>query len=526
MTTVRDAAYDLLRAFGMTTVFGNPGSTEIPFLRGFPEDFEYVLGLHEGAVVGMADGYAQGTGRAAFVNLHTVPGLGNATGAIATAYQNKTPLVIVAGQQDRRHLALEPFLSGRLTEMAPPYVKWSHQPARAEDVPAEISRAYHVAMHPPRGPAFVSVPMDDWDAETEPYEAREVDHRALPNPEALEEISHLLTSARNPAIVAGAGAGRAGAWHDAVALAEKLKAPVWADPFGPQAGFPQDHPLFQGYLTAAQATLAEQLAEYDAVLILGAPVFRYYQYIPGPTAAAGTRMIHVTDDPEEAARAPADVSVIGDVGLAVQRLLELVPEADRPHPPPSPPPPVPEAATPLPVEYVLHALNEMLPDRAIVVEETPSSKMLLHKRVRIREAGGFYSAAGGGLGFAAAASVGLKMASPDRSVVCVVGDGSLMYGLQALWSAARYDAPVTYVVLNNGRYRILGLLAERDGAGGTVPGIDLPGLDIVGAARSLGCDGASIESPEDLSKALGRALSAGRPLVLDVHVDPASPKTL
>lgn len=526
MTTVREATFDLLRSFGMTTIFGNPGSTELPFLRNFPEDFRYVLGLHEGAVVGMADGYAQGTGRAAFVNLHTVPGLGNATGAIATAYQNKTPLVIVAGQQDRRHLALEPFLSGRLTEMAPPYVKWSHQPARAEDVPAAIARAYHVAMHPPRGPVFVSVPMDDWDAGTELYEAREVDHRALPNPEALEEISHLLASARSPAIVAGSGAGRAGAWHDTIALAEKLKAPVWADPFGPQAGFPQDHPLFQGHLAAAQATLAEQLARYDAVLVLGAPVFRYYQYVPGPTVATGTRLLHVTDDPEEAARAPAGASVIGDVALAIQRLLELAPEADRPHPPPPPPPPAPEARTPMPVEYVLHALNESLPDQAIVVEETPSSKMLLHERVRIREPGGFHSAAGGGLGFAAAASIGLKMASPDRPVVCVVGDGSLMYGLQALWSAARYHVDVTYVVLDNGRYGILGLLAERDGAGGTVPGIDLPGLDIVGAARSLGCDGEAVEKAEELSGALERASRTGRPFVLDVHVDPASPKSL
>lgn len=526
MTTVREATFGLLRSFKMTTVFGNPGSTEIPFLREFPGDFRYVLGLHEGAVVGMADGYAQGTGNAAFVNLHTVPGLGNAASAIATAHGNKTPLVIVAGQQDRRHLALEPFLSGRLTEMAPPYVKWSHQPARAEDVPAAIARAYHLAMHPPRGPAFVSVPMDDWDAETAPYEAREVDHRALPSPERLEQVARSLESARSPAIVAGSGAGRAGAWRDAVALAEKLRTPVWADPFGPQAGFPQDHPLFQGYLTAAQATLAEQLATHDLVLVLGAPVFRYYGYVPGPTVSPETRIFHVTDDPEEAARAPAGASVVGDVALAMRHLLGLVSETDRPHPPSSPPLQIPEAKTPLPVEYVLHALDEHLPELAIVVEETPSSKMLLHKHVRVREPDGFYSAAGGGLGFAAAASVGLKLASPDRPVVCVVGDGSLMYGLQALWSAARYGAAVTYVVLNNGRYRILGLLAERDGAGGTVPGTEIPGLDVPGAARSLGCAAETVETPEELSGVLERALAPEGPFVLDVRVDPAAPKSL
>src|SRR4051812_40775546 len=183
MSTVREVTYDLLRSLGMKKMFGNPGSTELPFLKDFPEDFNYVLGLHEGVVVGMADGYAQGTGRAAFVNLHTAAGLGNASAAIMTAHQNRTPLVITAGQQDRRQLAYEPFLSGQLVEMALPYVKWSHQPARAEDVPAAIERAYHTAMQAPRGPVFVSVPMDDWEATARPHEAREIDYRMSPSPE-------------------------------------------------------------------------------------------------------------------------------------------------------------------------------------------------------------------------------------------------------------------------------------------------------------------------------------------------------
>src|SRR5829696_9662317 len=164
MATVRVAAFDLLRRLGMTTVFGNPGSTELPFLKDFPEDFTYVLGLQEATVLGMAEGYAQGTGRAALVNLHTAPGLGNAMGAMVTAYHNKTPLLVTAGQQDRRHLALEPLLAGKLVELAKPYVKRSHEPARAEDVPREFLRAYHTAMRQPRGPVFVSIPMDDWEA--------------------------------------------------------------------------------------------------------------------------------------------------------------------------------------------------------------------------------------------------------------------------------------------------------------------------------------------------------------------------
>ncbi len=527
MSTVREVTYELLRSFGMTKMFGNPGSTELAFLKDFPEDFTYVLGLHEGVVVGMADGYAQGTGRAAFVNLHTAAGLGNAGAAIMTAHHNRTPLVITAGQQDRRQLAYEPFLSGQLVEMALPYVKWSHQPVRAEDVPAAIERAYHTAMQAPRGPVFVSVPMNDWEAEAEPHEAREIDYRTAPDPEGLDRAARLLESSRRPAIVAGAGVDRAGAWYDTAALAEKLNAAVWTDPMHPRAGFPQNHPLFQGHLPLSQAPIADQLSEYDVVLVLGAPVFRYFPYDPGPPVKEGTRVIHVTDNPEEASRAATGLGLMGDVALAVRQLNERLPkQAGRPAPPPPAEVPVPEPKGSLPADYVLHALSQHLPDQAIVVEETPSSRMLLHKHVRIKSPGGFYAAASGGLGFGTSAAIGLSMASPDRPVVCVVGDGSLMYALQALWSAAHYQVAVVFVVMNNKQYKILRLLGERDGAGVGMPGLDLPNIDIVGAARSLGCEGASVDSPEELSDALGRALNSERPYVLDVLVDPKVPKTL
>src|ERR671933_1977861 len=203
MTTVREVTIDLLRFFGMTTVFGNPGSTELPFLKDFPDDFTYILGLHEATALGMAEGYAQGTGRAALVNLHTAPGLGNAMGALVTAYHNKTPLVVTAGKQDRRHVALEPLLAGKLVELARPYVKRSHEPSRAQDVPREVQRAYHTAMQHPRGPVFLSIPMDDWDAEAELPPQREVSYRTVPDPEALAKIAAVLQEARDPAIVVG-----------------------------------------------------------------------------------------------------------------------------------------------------------------------------------------------------------------------------------------------------------------------------------------------------------------------------------
>lgn len=526
MSTVRDVTYDLLRSLGMTKVFGNPGSTELPFLTELPEDFTYVLGLHEGSVVGMADGYAQGTGRPAFANLHTAAGLGHASAAIMTAYHNRTPLVITAGQQDRRHLAHEPFLTGRLVEMALPYVKWSNEPVRAEDVPAAIERAYHTAMQPPRGPAFVSIPMDDWDASAGPHVPREIDYRTAPNPESLTRVAEILNSSRRPAIVAGAGVDRAGAFYDAVELAERLRAAVWADPMHPRAGFPQDHPLFQGVLPPAQATIADMLSGHDVVLVLGAPVFRYFPYVPGEPAESETRVIHVTDNPEEAARAATGTGIMGDVGISIRQLVEHLPkETDRFAPAIRPEATASDTEGSLTPEHVMHAVARSLPANAIVVEETPSSRNLLHDHVRISRPDGFYSSANGGLGFGAPASVGLSLASPERPVACVIGDGSLMYAAQALWSAARYVANVAYIVINNRQYRVLKLIAEREELGGQVPGADLPRLDIEGMAKSLGCRAVTVEHHGALGKALERAFAERGPFVVNVLVDPSTPKS-
>jgi benzoylformate decarboxylase len=526
MATVREVTLDLLRELGMTTVFGNPGSTELPFLKDFPEDFTYVLGLQEASVLGMAEGYAKGTGNAALVNLHTAPGLGNAMGALATAYHNKTPLVVTAGQQDRRHVALEPLLTGRLVELARPYVKRSHEPAQAEDVPWEILRAYHTAMQPPRSPVFVSIPMDDWEAETEPIEARPVSYRTIPDPEALAGVAEVLRGARNPVIVTGSGVDRSGAFYDAVPLAEKLRAPVWQDPISPLASFPQSHPLFRGHLAPAQRQLAEQLSGHDVVLVLGAPVFLYYPYVPGPTVEEGTRVLQITEDPEEAARAAVGNSVVGDVRAAILTLTELLPESDRPMPVALEKPPVPEAADPMPVEYVMHSLSEALPEGTAIFDESISSQTKLHRYVRINHPGGYYLAASGGLGFAMPASVGFKLAVPERPVACVIGDGSSMYSIQALWTAARYGADVAFVVINNRGYSILKGFRDAIGVGEKVPGLDVHGVEVVQIARGFGVGGEVVERAEDLRPAIQRALNAGRPYLLDVIVDREVPELL
>jgi benzoylformate decarboxylase len=526
MATVREVTYDLLRDLGMTTIFGNPGSTELPFLRDFPEDFRYVLALQEASALGMADGYAQGTGQAAFVNLHTGPGLGNAMGAMVTAWHNRTPLVVTAGQQDRRHIALEPLLTGDLVDLAKPYVKRSHEPYRAEDVPREIHRAYHTAMQAPKGPVFVSIPMNDWDADAEPFAAREMSHRSAPDPETLEGAARLIAEARRPAIVAGPGVARAGAFYDAVALAEKMQAEVWAAPNSPLVGFPEDHPLFRGHLVLAQKGLAEQLSPYDVVLVLGAQVFQYYPYVPGPVVEEGTRLVQVTEDFEEANRAANGTSLVGDVGVAICQLTGLLPETERQAPPAPEKPPAPEPSSPISVEYLMHVLSEVLPEDAMVADESASSKAKLHRHVRPSRPGGYLTSAAGGLGYCLPAAVGLKIAQPERPVVCVIGDGSVSYSIQALWSAARYETGMVVVVVNNSGYSILKGFRDSIGIDDSVPGLDVPGIDFVGIAEGFGAGGERVEEAENLEGALKRALAAGRPYLLDVIVDPAVPKLL
>src|SRR5882724_3843803 len=275
--TVKQATFDLLRAFGIRKVFGNPGSTELPFLSDWPGDIDYVLGLQEASVIGMADGYAQATRNAGFVNLHSAAGVGNALGNIFTAYRNQTPLVITAGQQARSILPLEPFLyAERASEFPRPYVKFSVEPARAEDVPAAIARAYYVAMRPPCGPTFVSVPIDDWTHPTQPVQARNVSRELGPDPDAMHVLAAALGRSKRPALVVGPGVDRARAVDLMVRLAEKAKAAVWVSPFSARCSFPERHPQFAGFLHASPAQLSEALREHDLVVVIGAPVFTFH----------------------------------------------------------------------------------------------------------------------------------------------------------------------------------------------------------------------------------------------------------
>ena len=343
MTTVREASFELWRKHGMTTIFGNPGSTELPMLGPLPEDFRYVLGLQEAVAVGMADGFAQASGSVGHVNLHTAPGLGNGVGAIFGALANKAPLLVTAGQQARSLISMQANLTNRdAVEVPKPYVKWSHEPPRPADVPFALAQAIHHASLPPAGPAFVSIPMDDWHAEIAPVDftsqiARTVTGRAQAGPDQIAAVADRLRAAQRPVFVAGPDIDASGGWDAAIELVEAQRLPVWASPptGGGRIGFPEDHPAFQGMLPPAVGPLAQTLAGHDLVIVAGSSVFPYYPNIPGDFLAEGTQLIAITSDPDEAARAPMGDAVVADVALTLRALVaELAGSGtDREHPP-------------------------------------------------------------------------------------------------------------------------------------------------------------------------------------------------
>ncbi|HEY6133503.1 MAG TPA: benzoylformate decarboxylase [Rubrivivax sp.] len=527
--TVRQATLDLLRALRMTTVFGNPGSTELPLFLDFPADFRYVLGLQEAVVVGMADGYAQATHNASFVNLHSAAGVGHAMGNIFTAHKNRTPMVITAGQQARSILPFEPFLySAQATELPKPYVKWSVEPARAQDVPLAIARAYYTAMLPPRGPVLVSIPADDWSALTEPVLPRQVSTQLRPEPALLAQLGDSLDACQRPAFVVGAAVDRDGAWNEALQLAERHNARVFVAPMSGRCSFPEDHRLFGGFLPAMRERIVELLAGHDLVLALGAPAFTYHVEGHGPHLPEGATLLQLTEDPNVAAWAPLGTSVVGSIRLSLLDLLARAAPSGRPLPRAREPRPVVAAPGPgerLSVAYVLQTLAALRSASSVVVEEAPTARSVMQSHLPMLQSETFYTMCSGGLGHSMPAAVGVALARRDvgsaERVIALIGDGSAMYSIQALWSAVQWRLPITFIILNNRRYAALREFATVFGyrPDDPVAGTDLPGIDFVQLAAGQGMRGEHVRGADALHVALSGALQSAEPVLLDVEVN-------
>lgn len=526
--TVKQATLGLLRDFGIDKVFGNPGSTELPFLSDWPDDIDYVLGLQEASVVGMADGYAQAVRNAAFVNLHSAAGVGHALGNIYTAYRNQTPMVITAGQQARSIMPLHAFLyAERATEFPQPYVKYSVEPARAEDVPTAIARAYYVAMQPPCGPTFVSVPVDDWAKPAQPIAARRISRGLHPASTAMAELVAAIQASKTPAFVIGPAVDRAAAVDLMVSVAEKAKAAVWVSPFSARCSFPENHPQFAGFLHASPAQLSDALRKHDLVVVIGAPVFTFHVEGHAAIFDGDTTIFQITDDATAASITPLGTSIIASMVPALQMLLDTLPDSKRGAPIGRALLPPPKPGDPIPVDYLMHALAQAMPANAVLVEEAPSHRPAMQKFLPMPGQDSFYTMASGGLGWSLPASVGIALGNtaghkPERRTVCLIGDGSAMYSIQALWTAAQRKLPLTVIVINNAGYGAMRSFSQvmqvRD-----VPGLDLPGIDFVQLAKSMGCHAIRVETAKELAGALKHGLNYDGVCLVEVVVDGAVP---
>jgi benzoylformate decarboxylase len=434
-------------------------------------------------------------------------------------------VVVTVGQQVRAQMTLQANLTNRDAIRVPdPYVKYSYEPPRAEDVPLAIAHAIHLASLPPRGPVMVSLPMDDWDVEVDASDIahilnREVGGRATADPASVERLAERIKAAKNPIAVAGPDIDAAGAWDEMIALSEDQNLGVWACPApgGGRIGFPESHPHWRGVLPPAIGMVTPTLEGHDLIVVVGMSVFPYYPYLPGPLLPDGAELVQITSDPDEAARAPMGDAIVADVRLTLAALLEQLDGTDREPPPAWPGPSRMEDSDPLSGSVVHSILKENLPDDAIVVLESPSSTLALRNQLRISRPNSYFLGAGGGLGFGLGSSVGIQIAEPDRPVVCVLGEGSAQYAVTALWTAAAYNVPVTFLVLRNEEYAILKWFAEVEEVTGS-PGLDLPALETAKIASGYGVESVMARTAEEVGSALAEAIADPKPRLVEVPI--------
>jgi benzoylformate decarboxylase len=537
----RDVLLQVLATEGVIHVFGNPGTTELPFIDALSSssEFEYVLVLHEGIAIGMADGYAQVTGRPSFVNLHTAPGLGNALGVLTNVKVTGTPMVITAGQQHRGHLLAEPFLSGDLVDMARPLTKWSYEVHALHDLAPALRRAFHEAQHPPSGPVFVSIPMDllDEEGDVEVSAPSRVDRRTVPAD--LPELARSILSAAPErfAVVAGDEVAASSGVPALVGLAEALWCPVFGTPMHSNTVFPTSHPLWRGALPADAALMREILSGFDSVLLIGRRGFMTFPYRPFSPIPPDLRLIHLSPSPSDLGRTyPTWLGVVGDPAATLEALMGAIAELDPERAAPEikqldrPPsqiavtrPTGPSTPGMLPIDAV-QALVGALPSDIAVVDEAVINDPLIRASLQLNEGGRFFYSRGGGLGWGIAAGLGISLARGREPVACLVGDGSALYGIHALWTAAHQGLPVVVAVLNNRHYLILKKFLEEmagtDAGAQSYVGIELddPAVDFIALARGFGVEASRVEEVGDIPDAVKSALATGGPMLLDLQV--------
>jgi benzoylformate decarboxylase len=522
---VRDAFFEVLRAHGITTVFGNPGSNELPLLRDFPDDFRYVLALQEGAAIGMADGYALATGRPSLVNLHAAAGTGNAMGNLTNTQSGHVPVIVTAGQQARRYAALNAMLTNvDATALADPLVKWSREPLRPEDAPQALSQGILLAQSAPAGPVYISLPLDDWDHEADVSALRHLTTRTVEADPVLAEstlgaLRDRLGTATNPAMVVGPGIDDATGWAGAARLADRLALPVYVAPSPSRCPFPTRHPNYRGVLPSDIPGVARHFDGHDLVVVFGAAIFRYHEFEEGDYLPSGTELWAVTSDPDEATRAPFGRILVGDPSDAVSRLADTASTGERPPLVPVDRPAARDEAGPaFSAEAIVDALDAAKDADTVLAHEWTSIDTTWD-RLNISQPASLFFPASGGLGWGLPAAIGLQLGGPSRRVLAMLGDGAVHYTVSALWTAARYRIPVVFVVARNGEYGALRRFTQVMHAPGT-PGLDLPDIDVPGIAAGYGVPATRVESLSALTAEVKAALRSDGPRLIEVPQQP------
>jgi benzoylformate decarboxylase len=526
--SVKESVAAIFKRREVDVVFGNPGSTELTFLAGLPEEVQYVMGLQETSVTAMAAGYALRTGRTPVISLHTAPGLGNAIGVIHNLLESRLAAVVIVGQQDSRHLGTDPALSFDLVAMATPVTKWAHQPIAAEDVPGAIEKAFRIAEAGSPGPVLLSIPMDFFEGRARPVPIVDVILGGGVDEMTAAAVAEELLACEMPAIVTGADVELTEAWDETIALAEALGASVYTAPFQPATGFPTAHPCYAHSLPFTSAGIMGVLERHSHVLVLGSPVFRIYPYTDVDVTDLAARMTVISNDPIEIGRVDAGRATVIESRLepALQAILKQLPARDGPawtsvNADTAPRPPRDDGAgDAITVHDACEAVAAGRPRDAVLVDESISSGVVLAKYWKTEEPRTNLRAANGGLGFAMPAAVGAAVADPQTTVVCVVGDGSFSYSPQALWTAAELALPVKTVVLRNGGYKVLADYHDSVSAHlGELPSMEIDHIDTASIALGWGVPARRISAHVDLADSIDWLYQSEGPALLEIEVE-------
>jgi benzoylformate decarboxylase len=545
--TGRSAFLALLKDEGITHLFGNPGTTELPIMHALKDhpDLTYVMAMQESLVVAIADGYSRASGRLVACNVHVAPGLGNAMGSLFNAKFTGTPMILTAGQQEQGHGLMEPVLYGPLVQMAEPLVKWAVEVTRLEDLPRIVRRAAKIATTPPTGPVFISLPGDILNAEAgiELGHSTRIDTRVRPSDEALQALAQRILKAQNPIIITGDEIVKSDALQEAASFAATLGAPAYqcSTPYGAQ--FLSESPCFMGALSRLQNQVREVLQPYDLMIVLGADPLRMSVYSEVDPLPEGMPIVQIgLVDWDIAKNYSAEIALKADVKETLRALIPalkaaggaalevrakkgidalasknwtarrktLVEQISRA-----------KDKSPIDADWLALQVVEAMPDNAILVDEGLTSSRHMTALRPHRDRYGYHALASGGIGWGLPASVGVSLANPDRPVVCFSGDGSSMYSIQALWTAANHKLPLTFVIVNNGGYRIIKQRLLAFHGDDHYVGMDFvdPPVDFTGLGKSLGLESIRITDPGQLKSALSSAFSRPGTKLIEVVVN-------